>query len=137
MSEDTCSTCCSTHLAFVGGKVSDRFNAFDYQTDSDYDGYVPEDLGIGSGDYIRINYCLDCGQIQGDFPQAGESISGRVKWEVVYLVPWDEDCQVVIAYGDASEFDADSFEAMVQGSHHRAITPEEFEAIEIVTSEIF
>jgi len=30
--------------------------------------YVPGDFGIGGGDYIRFDYCLECGKIQGDFP---------------------------------------------------------------------
>jgi hypothetical protein len=25
-------------------------------------------MGIGGGDYVAFSYCLDCGQIQGDFP---------------------------------------------------------------------
>ena len=31
-------------------------------------GYVPRDLGIGGGDDVQFDYCLDCGQIQGKFP---------------------------------------------------------------------
>lgn len=31
-------------------------------------GYVPRDLGIGGGDDVQFDYCLDCGQIQGTFP---------------------------------------------------------------------
>jgi hypothetical protein len=31
-------------------------------------GYVPRDLGIGGGDDVHFDYCLDCGQIQGKFP---------------------------------------------------------------------
>ena len=30
--------------------------------------YVPRDLGIGGGDDVHFDYCLDCGQIQGKFP---------------------------------------------------------------------
>lgn len=33
------------------------------------DGYVPSDMGIGGGDYIEFEWCLDCGQIQGTFPR--------------------------------------------------------------------
>jgi len=33
-----------------------------------HNGYVPNDLGIGDGDYLEFDLCLDCGQIQGDFP---------------------------------------------------------------------
>lgn len=25
-------------------------------------------MGIGGGDYVEFDYCLDCGQIQGTFP---------------------------------------------------------------------
>jgi hypothetical protein len=32
------------------------------------DGYVPGGVGIGGGDYVEFVYCLDCGQIQGEFP---------------------------------------------------------------------
>jgi hypothetical protein len=32
--------------------------------------YVPERVGIGGGDYVAFEYCLDCGQIQGRFPIA-------------------------------------------------------------------
>ena len=32
------------------------------------EGYVPENLNIGGGDYIEFTYCLQCGKIQGDFP---------------------------------------------------------------------
>lgn len=31
-------------------------------------GYVPHDMGIGGGDYIRFEYCLDCGVMIGNFP---------------------------------------------------------------------
>ena len=32
---------------------------------------VPRDLGIGGGDDVQLDYCLDCGQIQGRFPLPG------------------------------------------------------------------
>jgi hypothetical protein len=34
----------------------------------EHHGYVPRDIGIGGGDYLKMSYCLDCGQIQGEFP---------------------------------------------------------------------
>jgi len=61
-----CKKCGSSRIAEVGGKVSDMFNA--YIGDKEYDGYVPSDLGIGSGDYIDFDYCMDCGHIVGEFP---------------------------------------------------------------------
>lgn len=61
-----CNTCRSKRLGTVGGKTSDcccyRFNG------KESDGYVPGGVGIGGGDYIEFKYCLECGQIQGDFP---------------------------------------------------------------------
>jgi hypothetical protein len=36
--------------------------------------YVPNHLGIGGGDYIRFDYCLDCGKIQGSFPISQETV---------------------------------------------------------------
>ncbi len=37
---------------------------------NDYDksDYVPGDMGIGGGDDVEIDYCLECGQIQGEWP---------------------------------------------------------------------
>jgi hypothetical protein len=34
-----------------------------------YHGYVPDDLGIGGGDDVNFDYCLDCGRIRGNFPR--------------------------------------------------------------------
>ena len=36
--------------------------------DKEQEGYVPYGFGIGGGDYIRFNFCMDCGQLQGKFP---------------------------------------------------------------------
>lgn len=35
-----------------------------------YDGYVPSDIGMGDSDddMMEWEYCLNCGQIQGQFP---------------------------------------------------------------------
>jgi hypothetical protein len=51
----------------ITGKCSDSFGCRIANTD--HGGYVPNDIGIGGGDYIEIVYCLNCGQIQGsNFP---------------------------------------------------------------------
>lgn len=31
-------------------------------------GYVPDDMGVGGGDYVDIDLCLNCGRVQGTFP---------------------------------------------------------------------
>lgn len=61
-----CQKCGSTRIVRAGGKVSDMFGA--RIGEHDHEGYVPRDLGIGSGDYMELDYCADCGQIQGEFP---------------------------------------------------------------------
>ena len=48
-----CSDCCCYRTA--GGKW--------------VDGYVPSNKGIGpGGDYVEFELCMDCGQMQGQFP---------------------------------------------------------------------
>jgi len=47
-----CSDCCGYSIGNLSG-----------------DGYVPQGLGIGGGDYVEFNICLDCGQVQGQFPR--------------------------------------------------------------------
>lgn len=37
-----------------------------------HEGYVPENLGIGGGDYIKFDLCLSCGKIQDSFPKEFE-----------------------------------------------------------------
>lgn len=61
-----CELCNSDRILEVSGCTSDRC-AINFQ-DNTYDGYVPYNLGIGGGDYISFNLCLNCGRIQGDFP---------------------------------------------------------------------
>ena len=61
-----CQRCGSTRIADVYGKCSDLCVV--EIGDNEHDGYVPSDMGIGGGDDISFNVCLDCGQIQGKFP---------------------------------------------------------------------
>lgn len=58
--------CGSDRIASVNGKTSDRCSV--RLGPRSLEGYVPMDVGIGGNDYIRFNYCLDCGTIQGKFP---------------------------------------------------------------------
>jgi hypothetical protein len=50
----------------AGAKCSDCFGCT--LGGIDHDGYVPDDIGIGGGDYISITYCMDCGRLRGTFP---------------------------------------------------------------------
>lgn len=58
--------CGSVRMMFVQGKCSDLCYV---ECDGyEHDGYVPKGLGIGGGDYMEMEFCLDCGRIQGNFP---------------------------------------------------------------------
>lgn len=66
-----CQACGSERVAKVSAKCSD---ACHYRLGNlEADSYVPG-LGIGGGDYVSFNYCLDCGQIQGDFPISEDEV---------------------------------------------------------------
>jgi len=70
-----CISCGSERVVSVLGKVSDMCCISTYENEKN--GYVPDELGIGGGDHIEFDYCLECGQIQGSFP--------------VMDVEWEED----------------------------------------------
>ncbi len=61
-----CQRCQSNRVVNISAKSSDL--NFISLGDKVLDGYVPDDMGIGGGDYIELDYCLNCGQIQGTFP---------------------------------------------------------------------
>jgi hypothetical protein len=69
------STCQSNRILFVSGKTSDL--CFCQIENKEHNGYVPDDLGIGSGDYLEFNLCLDCGQIQDQFPLAKSKLESK------------------------------------------------------------
>lgn len=71
---DACRVCGSTVLIEVNGKVSDMFSARDINEGFTYEGYVPEGLEIGKGDYIEFTYCAQCGAIQDGFPKNPEEL---------------------------------------------------------------
>ena len=53
----------------VQGKTDDRCHVdYSHAAAVSYTGYVPEGLYIGDGDYLRVEFCADCGKVQGNFP---------------------------------------------------------------------
>jgi len=62
----TCQRCKSNKVATVSAKCSDM--CYWRLGHGERDGYVPTEMGIGGGDYVEFDYCLDCGQLQGDWP---------------------------------------------------------------------
>ncbi len=70
---DRCTSCNSFRIAKLSGKTSDMCcvqmaSPADEDDVVEHLGYVPGDMNIGGGDYIEFNFCLECGQIQGEFP---------------------------------------------------------------------
>jgi hypothetical protein len=59
-------SCPNQRIAYVCGKTSDCCNISVNGLKSN--DYVPHDMNIGGGDYLKFGYCLDCGQIQGRWP---------------------------------------------------------------------
>lgn len=79
----SCQRCGSDRVAEIGAKCSDccGMNYKNYN----HDGYVPGDLGIGGGDYVEFKWCLECGQIQGEFPVADPELEDEEEWD-----NWDD-----------------------------------------------
>lgn len=69
--------CGNTDYINVCGKTSDCC-CITYK-DVDTDGYVPDYLGIGGGDYISFKYCPRCGQIQNFQSLTDEEIFESLK----------------------------------------------------------
>jgi hypothetical protein len=63
-----CKNCKSKRVAAISAKCSDL--CWVKMGKNEHDGYVPDDMGIddGTGDYVTIDLCLACGQVQGKFP---------------------------------------------------------------------
>lgn len=59
-------TCEHKRRAGLTAKCSDL--CFVEMGEREHDGYVPDDMGIGGGDYVGFTWCLDCGQIIGKWP---------------------------------------------------------------------
>ena len=67
-----CQRCGSDRIASPFGKCSDAFGLQIRGEDVVENDYVPCGFNIGDSDYIEFDYCLDCGQIQGEFPISKE-----------------------------------------------------------------
>lgn len=68
---NTCQRCnTSNQLLEVTAKCSDScFTKYQGQT---WDGYAPNIKNVCGGDYVEFVVCLECGQLQGDWPQRSE-----------------------------------------------------------------
>lgn len=64
----SCLKCNSDRLAKINAKCSDC--CFVEVKGFQNSGYVPRDMNIGGGDCITFTYCMDCGQMQDNWPLA-------------------------------------------------------------------
>ena len=64
-----CQRCQSKRVLGVNSKSSDMNQFFLGDREAESGGYVISNAGIGRGDYIRFEVCLDCGQMQGTYPR--------------------------------------------------------------------
>lgn len=60
--------CGSNRIAFISGKCSDLCST--EIGGNERNDYPPTDMGLKNsyGDYVELSWCLDCGQIQAEFP---------------------------------------------------------------------
>ncbi|MCP5018935.1 MAG: hypothetical protein GY938_27205 [Ketobacter sp.] len=65
---NNCKKCNSDRSARIIAKSSDR-NSGNFDG-LNFEGSIPYDIGIGGGDYVRFEWCLNCGTIAGNFPIA-------------------------------------------------------------------
>lgn len=72
MTHTLCDNCESNKLVQVSAKASDLHWWKFLDTGKENSGYLPDNLGIGGGDYVEMTYCLNCGKIQGKFPKRGK-----------------------------------------------------------------
>ena len=69
-----CQRCNRDRILYVSAKCSDMFHGYFENTGETINGFVPDGFGIGECDYVEFDYCLDCGQIQSDFPVVGQTV---------------------------------------------------------------
>lgn len=113
-----CQKCKSDRVLSFGCKCSDMSNWS--MGSKEGDGYVLSDIGIGGGDYVRFEYCLDCGQIQGKFPlPKSEADAGHTEED-------EESCEFCgstknVSYGTdpyAQDIDGDDTEHHICATCH-------------------
>jgi len=61
-----CDNCKSGRIIKINGNVNDLCDSW-YKDHHILHG-CPYGIGIGGGDYMYMEYCLNCGKIQGEFP---------------------------------------------------------------------
>lgn len=111
-----CQRCKSERVLAAGCKCSDMYNHT--LKGQEYDGYVPHDVGLGGGDYINISVCLDCGQLQGEWPLAKTEFESEIEQRENDLfkkgdyVEFEQHGHLWV--GCVEEYDRDNLEVVVE-----------------------
>lgn len=72
--------CGSSRLLSISGRTGDECYVLYSNTGRlENNGYVPLGLGIGGGDYLEFDVCVDCGTLQTNFPISEETIQQALK----------------------------------------------------------
>lgn len=95
--------CKHERTANINAKCSDMCGISIDHLDFEHDGYVM-DLGVGSGDYVDFNFCLDCGQIIGFEPVTDEQIKASEEWEQVKGTPEEIEAEEELVAAEPDVF---------------------------------
>lgn len=75
--------CGSIRSISVSAKCSDMSSGFYHSgfenRNVEWEGYVPQDINIGGGDYVEFEFCCDCGTILGFEPIVEEVLYESIK----------------------------------------------------------
>lgn len=63
-----CQKCNSERVITVCSHASDLHVVIAPHLDYEHDGYLPDIPNIGVGDDVEMDVCLECGQVQGEWP---------------------------------------------------------------------
>ena len=59
-----CQRCKSERIIAIEAKCDESCYAIEFHNDKEHNGYSI----LGGGDFIDLTFCLECGQIQNEFP---------------------------------------------------------------------
>ncbi len=77
-----CQRCESERMVYSNSKASERnyLAIGPMEEQKNIWGRIPCDMGIGEGNYMQFDYCLDCGQIRGNWPLPETELEGQDEW---------------------------------------------------------
>lgn len=112
-----CQRCSSERILDMSGKCSDCFG-FSLGGKEKDSCYVPSDMNVGGGDYISLCVCLDCGQIQGEWPVPKTEFEKEIEeqqndpFKEGDFVEYDHDGQLIV--GRVLRYSRDDAEVSIE-----------------------